>query len=366
MLLVGCATDNTAKPQPMSKLKNETTLKKGWVQNSLTASNAGSFAPNFVDGAIYVADADGDILKLDPSDGSVIKQYTVRGEGRLSSGIGVSGSSLFVTTENGFLVAIDKYTGKPSWRTQLPTISLETPQVARDIVVVRTNDAELLAYTAADGKPLWVYQKPIPPLTLRAVNTFAIIANEVVAVGMPGGKMSLINLLSGTAIWENYIAVPNGSTDLDKVTDIAMRPVINDKLMCVATYNGKIACLDPFSSNIIWQKPFSSSQGLTIDEQNVYAVSQDGVVYAFDKSNGAQIWFNDTMKYRSLSMPALLANGVLVVDSDGYVHMFNRNDGHEMARVSSSLNGGVSVPIPQDNSVFYQAANGNVMQIKNY
>lgn len=364
--LISCASDKSPKPQPMPNITNEVTLKKGWSQTRLDYLVPGSFEPTVFDNAIYVADVDGDILKLDPSDGSTIKSYTVGNEGSLSSAVGVSGSYLFVTTTKGFLIALDKTTGKTAWRVQLPTVSLEAPQVGRDIVVVRTNDAQLLAYNANDGKPLWVYQKPIPPLTLRAVHTFIIIANEVVAVGLPGGKLALINLYSGTPLWENYIAVPTGSTDLDKITDIDVRPVLSDKMLCAASYNGKIACIDAMSSNVLWQKPFSTSQGLTIDQQNVYAVSQDGIVYAFDRSSGTQIWFNDTMKYRKLSAPAILGNGVVVVDDDGYIHMFNRNDGHEMARTSSSLVGGVSDPLVLDNGVFYIAANGNLIQIKNY
>lgn len=365
--LISCASDNRPKPQPMPKITNEVTLKKGWTQSSMQSSLAGSFAPVLFDGTIFTADSEGDVFKIDPSDGSIIKDYSIYGEGNISSGVGVSGSNMFVTTDKGTLLAIDKGTGKIAWKAQLPTLSLEAPQVARDIVVVKTNDAEVLAYNANDGTPLWVYQKPIPPLTLRAINTFTIIGGEVVAVGLPGGKLALLNLFSGTPIWENYIAIPAGATDLDKMTDIAMRPEIGkDRIMCVATYNGKIACVDAMSSNVMWQKPFSSSQGVALDEQNLYAVSQDGVVYAFDKVSGTQVWFNDTMKYRHLSMPAILGNGVLSVDDEGNVHMFNRNDGHEMARISSSLVGGVSVPLVRDDGVFFQSANGNLVQIKNY
>ena len=49
---------------------------------------------------------------------------------------------------------------------------------------------------------------------------------------------------------------------------------------------------------------------------------------------------------------------MLVVDNDGYVHMFNRNDGQEMARISTSLSGGVSYPMVRDNGVVYQSAGG--------
>lgn len=362
--LASCATDNTPLPQPMPKIQNVETLNQGWVQNRPLAGNAGSFVPTGFDNAIFIADSGGYIYKLDSSDGTIITKFYIRRD--LSSGIGVSGSNVFVTTTDGYLLAVDKGTGNIQWQARLPTVSLEAPQAVSDLVLVRTNDAELLAFNVTDGTPVWVYQKPIPPLTLRVQNSFQIIGNEVVAIGLPGGKLALLNLHTGTPIWENYIAIPEGSTDLDKITDIAMRPILDNKTLCAASYNGKIACVDAISSNIMWQKKFSSAQGLVVDQQNLYAVSQDGIVYAFDKQTGSMIWQNNTLQYRKLGIPALLGKNPIVVDDEGYVHMFSSNDGLEIARINTLLEGGVSVPLIRDNGVIYQSANGYVIQLKNY
>ncbi len=338
-VLASCAT-NGPKPQPMPKIDNEVNLHTNWSQSRLSPSSSNTsngFVPILQDGSvIFAADAGNNIYKLDGADGSIIKNYDYPDDyGDFQSGVAVSAQNIFVTTTKGKLLAIDKVSGKINWSAQLPTLAIEEPQVSKEIVVVRTNDAQLLAFDANSGKTLWIFQKPIPPLTVRANKTFSIIAGEVVAAGLPGGKLTLLNLYSGTPIWENYVAIPAGSTDLDKLTDVTVRPVIDERLLCVATFNGKIACMDAFSSNIIWQKPFSTSQGIVIDQQNVYAISNDSIVYAFDKISGTQIWKNDSMQYRNLGAPALLGNGVISIDKDGYIHMFNRNDGHEMARIST-------------------------------
>ena len=352
--LVSCSTDNSPKPQPMPKIFTMAVLNQGWTQTAPMPSAAGSFVPTItVDSAIWTADSGGYIYKIDPSDGSLITKFYIRHD--LSSGVGVAGSLVFVTTMDGNLLAIDKGNGKVRWQASLPTVSLEAPQAAGDIVLVRTNDAELLAFNVSDGSPVWIYQKQIPPLTLRVNNSFQIIGNEVVAVGLPGGKLALLNLRTGAPI-----------TDLDKITDIGMRPLIDNKTLYVGTYNGKLAGLDAVSSSILWQKKFSTAYGLAVDEQNLYAISQDGIVYAFDKVTGAQVWQNDTLQYRNLSTPAILGNGVIVVDNDGYEHMFNRNNGQEIARVNTLLEGGVSYPLVRDNGIIYQSANGYIVQIKNY
>lgn len=362
--LISCASDNAPVPQPMPKIKSYDVIRQGWLQRNLDDSPAGSFTPAGFDNAVFTADSSGTIYKIDPTDGSIINSFYLREP--LSSGIGVSGGLIFVTTLDAHLLAVDKGNGKIKWKMRLPTLSLEAPQVGADLVIVRTNDAEVLAYNVNDGTPVWVYQKPSPPLTLRVTNTFQVIGNEVIAIGMPGGKLALVNLKTGVPIWENYVAIPEGATDLDKITDIGMRPVLDDKRLYVATYNGKIACIDAISSNILWEKKFSTSVGLTFDQQNIYAVSQDGVVYAFDKATGAQVWKNTSMQYRNLGMPAILGNGIIVVDNDGYIHFFNRNDGQETARLSSNMSGGISNPLVRDNGVIVQSANGMLELIKNY
>lgn len=359
--LISCASDDVPKPKPIPKIENIEKISTIWDVDALSSSNAASFIPIIDDNAIFTADSAGDIFRIDETDGTIISRFKLKR--KLSSGTATSSDSIFVTSMDGYLLSLDKVSGKIKWQVQLPTIAVEAPQVAGDIIVLRTNDSQLSAYNVNSGSLLWAYQRQNPPLTLRAYNTFQIVGKDVVLLGQPGGRMALLNLNNGTPIWENYVAIPEGATDLDKLTDVAMRPVVNDKEICVATYNGKIACLDAISSSIIWSKTFSSNYGVLVDEQNVYGISVDGVVYAFDKNTGATIWHNDILQYRYLSVPVFLGNNLLIVDSDGYINLLNRNDGKLLARVISNLKDGVSYPWSDGTKVFLQSGNGNLEKI---
>ena len=300
---------------------------------------------------------------MDATDGSIITKFITKRN--LTSGVAVSNTHIFVTTKDGYLLAVDRADGAIAWQASLPTISIEAPQVGGDIVIVKTNDGQVSAYDTYSGSLLWVYQRSAPTLTLEAVNSFQVIGKEVVAVGQAGGHLALLNLLNGTPIWETYVAIPEGATDLDKLTDVTTRPVLNDKTLCVATYNGKITCLDAISSNLIWSKKFSSYQGLIIDAKNVYAVSTDGVVVAFDKNTGSIVWKNDSLQYRSLSAPVFLNDNILVIDNEGYIHLFSNIDGTEVSRLSSSLYNGVAlVYTTTSNNVYAQSANGKIVNIQ--
>ena len=359
--LVSCSTTKGPEPKPIPKFANDKMVTVKWIDNDIATSPAYQFVPVLEENTLFTADGSGNLFRIDPTDGTVINYHRLsRG---LSSGTAVSSDSIFVTTDDGYLLSVSKATGNLKWQAQLPTISIEAPQVGGDVVVVKTNNAELLAYDVHTGKLLWVYQKHNPLLTLRANNTFQVVGREVVLFGQPNGRLALINLANGNTIWENYVAIPEGATDLDKLTDIAMRPVINDKLICVATFNGKITCLDAVSSNILWSKKFSSNSGIIIDEHHVYSISTDGIVYAFDKNSGSIVWKNDILQYRTLSVPVFLDNHILTIDNEGYISLLNTNDGKLVASLASNLRDGVSYPWSDGKKVFAQSANGYIAEI---
>ncbi|MBY0379549.1 MAG: PQQ-binding-like beta-propeller repeat protein, partial [Burkholderiales bacterium] len=273
VLLFGCATDNTLMPNPNLQIKSLETFAITWNISTLSKSFSGSFAPVMdQDNAIFTADSSGFIYKFDSSDGTTIFSFNIKH--KLSSGTAVSSDTIFVTTQDDYLLAIGKATHEVQWQVKLPTISIEAPQVVNDIIVVRTNDGSLLAYNTQTGALLWVFQRPIPTLTLRATSTFQVSsAGDILVYGQPGGRLSVINVLTGVSIWDSFVALPVGATDLDKLTDINMRPVINndDRTICVGTYNGRIGCVDAISSNTVWSKEFSTSVQLLVDKQNLYA-----------------------------------------------------------------------------------------------
>jgi outer membrane protein assembly factor BamB len=359
--LVSCSSTSGPEPKPLPKFANEKTLTLKWVDSYIATSPAYQFVPVVEDNTIWTSDVKGNLFRIDPVDGTVINHHKT--DRKLSSGTAVSSDSIFVTTDDAYLLSVSKATGNLKWQTQLPTISIEAPQVGGNVVVVRANNAELLAYDVHNGKLLWVYQKQNPLLTLRANNTFQVVGRDVVLFGQPNGRLALINLINGNTIWENFVAVPEGATDLDKLTDIAMRPVINDKLICVSTFNGKITCLDAVSSNILWSKKFSSSSGIIIDEQHVYSINTSGIVYAFDKNTGAIIWQNNILQERVLSAPVFLDGHILTIDSEGNINLLDAINGKLTASVKSNLRDGVSYPWSDGHKVFAQSANGYIAEI---
>jgi outer membrane protein assembly factor BamB len=325
MLALACSSLVQHNPAtPITAAQVRWTLK-------LAPSPLYSFTPVAVDDAIFAADSAGNIYKIDASDGSIISHFSTHTP--LMSGIAISNDSIFVTTATGYLRALNRATGVLLWQKKLSTISLEPPLIADKVVLVKSNDDTLVAYLISTGDIAWVYWQTHPTLSLRTVHTFAIFSNQVVAVGLPLSKLVLLNLITGLPIWDQSLVNIQGATDLEKISDISVYPQIHDKTICVAGYNAAIACIDALSGAIVWKKPFSTVANLAIDDNNLYALDQDSVLYALNIMHGTLVWRN--AHYHDLSAPIINGNDIIASDSAGIVHIFSNVDGNERSSVDS-------------------------------
>jgi len=63
----------------------------------------------------------------------------------------------------------------------------------------------------------------------------ALIEGMVLS-GIPGGKLMAINALTGDVQWEGVVAVPKGSTDLERVNDVVGSPAVVGPLLCAVAH----------------------------------------------------------------------------------------------------------------------------------
>jgi outer membrane protein assembly factor BamB len=366
IVLYGCATQNTPSPHDISLKKDKDTIHLKWLNSKLSASNIGSFVPTLdSDNSIYAIDSSGYIIKIDSTDGSIIDKFNINKE--VVSGMALSSDMLYITTSSAKLLAISKFKHQIEWEVQLSTLAIEPPQYSQNKVVVKTNDAVVSCYDAKNGNLIWVFQRPSPILTLHNTNTMELnTGGDVMLLGENNGKVALINLNTGIALFELAISIPNGATDIDKISDITSRPVLSDKTICANTYNGKLSCLNAVNGLLLWSQPFSSYTQIITDKQYLYAINNEGVVFAFDINTGVRVWANYELQYRTLYSPITLGDFVVMGDIEGHIYTIDKYSGKLVDMIETSLKGGLSYPIANNYRVVYQAGNGNIGAIYLY
>jgi outer membrane protein assembly factor BamB len=334
LALAGCSyipwyQDEAKKPAPLPEFSAQVTPKVAWSA-SVGKARDFRFVPK-VDGTrIIAAAADGTVTILDAENGSVVAR--VDAKRALSGGAWGEGDTLIVGTIKGQVVALDT-AGKEKWVAQVGGEVLAPAVLAGKNVIVRTADGRIFSLALADGKRQWVYQRATPSLLLRAEAGLHVTPTNVV-VGYPGGKLIALDLDDGKLTWEVTVSLPRGSTELERVADVAGVPVVEGGRICAAAFQGKVACFDIQSGNSVWSRDISSATGLAMDERNLYLSDDKDSVHALDRESGASRWKQDKLPRRKLSAPVVFDARVVVGDSLGYLHVLSRDNGAFVGRLA--------------------------------
>ena len=362
-LLSACSSLNpfsssSAKLAPLPELQNATPVTTLWTAR-IGAAGIYRFAPAVVDGQVIAAGHDGAVARF-AAGGET--RWRAKLDDRLTAGVGADGALAVVANERGEVIALDADTGEERWRGSVNAEVLAPPALARDFVVVRSSDNRLFGLDRTDGSVAWTYQRTTPPLTLR--NQSGMLVDENVAVtGFPGGKLAAFNLTNGGLIWELTVALPKGSTELERIADVVGEPVIYRQNLCAATFQGRVACFDISDGRMVWSRPISSSDGISRDARQVYVTESDDAVSALDAFSGASMWRQSQLENRQLSAPLATPGGVVVADGKGYALWLSLNTGAFIARAQTDGSAISVAPRMIGDDVLLQTHDGGIFVV---
>jgi outer membrane protein assembly factor BamB len=345
------------KALALPSLAAEERLSLAW-KSGIGGAGEYSYVPAVVGGAVFVAARNGDVTRVE--NGAQIWRTSIGQV--ISGGVGSDGTLVVVGTPKSDVVALDAKSGKELWRARAGSEVLSAPALGDGMVVVRSGDSRIVAFDAADGKRRWIYQRATPPLSLRS-SVGVRMADGKVFAGFPGGKLAALSSSAGSVVWEATVALPKGTTELERVTDVTSEPVVVNGIVCSVAYQGKLACFEVGNGNAIWSRDVSSSLGIDADSRYVYVTDEDGVIDALDRSSGASIWRQDQLKSRGVGRPLVLGERIAVADASGYVHLLRRTDGALMARIQTDSSGIRAPLIGSGNKLIAQSIDGGVFAI---
>jgi outer membrane protein assembly factor BamB len=160
------------------------------------------------------------------------------------------------------------------------------------------------------------------------------------------------------------VALPRGTTELERVADVVGVPVLDGSHVCAVAYQGRAACFDSQSGTTVWARDMSSIAGMDTDSRAAYVTDDKNAVVALDKSTGASLWRQDKLAGRGVTAPLAFGRYVIVGDMEGYVHLLAREDGAFAGRIATDGSAIGAPPIALDNNSFLvQTRNGGVFAI---
>jgi outer membrane protein assembly factor BamB len=363
LTVAGCSVftgdDGRNDPAPLTTYTPGLSAQIGW-KAAIGSGGGIGFAPIVVRDTVYAAAGDGSVAKFDLNSGAVL--WRVKLEKKLAAGTGSDGTTTAVVDEDGTVIALDEG-GRVKWRSKASSEVIVPPVVGFGVVIVRSGDYRIQAFNAENGERIWSVQRPGPALSLRAPARLTMIEGMVLS-GIPGGKLVAINAISGDVQWEGVVAIPMGSTDLERVNDVVGSPVVIGPMLCAVAHQGRIICFDiATGGRPVWNKTFSSNVGMTVDGRHAYAPNTRDVISAFALQDGTLAWKQEALRHRRVTSPAAVGSAVAVGDYDGFVHFMAPDDGRLLARISVG-GGAIRAPLlATTQGVLVQTGDGSLIMI---
>lgn len=375
VLLAGCSSEqDTIVMSPLPEVTSQFTPETVWDKS--VGDGIGKYyshlSPAWEGSSVYAADRNGLVKALDADSGVEIWSVNLAEKtgflsanipAMLSGGLTVSGEHVYVGTERGTLIALNANDGEIAWTANAGGEVLSRPEVSDGLALVHTGNGLLQAFDTASGEQRWSLNLDTPSLSVRGESAPAV-AMGAAFVGGDNGRVSAVMLGQGQIIWQQRISQTTGTTEISRLNDVDMTPVVADGRVYAIAYNGNLVAMDMRSGQILWKRDFGSVNELVLDGESLYVVDQNDNIYGLRAADGVTMWSQDKLLHRNLSAPELF-NGYLVVgDGEGYLHWLDTSNGQFVAQNKLNSSGILSRPSIAGDKLMVQARDGRLYLLR--
>ncbi|CUA86545.1 outer membrane protein assembly factor BamB [Pseudidiomarina woesei] len=281
---------------------------------------------------------------------------------RIAGGLTAERGVVYLGSENGDVVALDVADGNVKWHSQVGIEILADPAVGSGVVVVKGSSGDVVALNLETGAEQWRYGTESPALTLRGTAA-PIIAQGGVFIGTATGKVVVVIAENGQPAWETRLAVPSGSTELQRIVDVDSKPVLFGGVLYNVAYNGSLVAVDVRNGNTIWKREYSSFQNLTLAEGRLFLTDASDTVSALNLDGGIELWSNTDYNGRLLTAPVQFGDYIVVGDSMGYLHFLDILNGRTVGRLDVGEEV-YTAPVVEGDTLYLQARDGSLLAVR--
>ena len=322
---------------------------------------------------IYAADGYGVVQARDRFTGKRVWQTEIGDVGRsfnpfdrrdpsfVTGAVGLAQGLVLIGTTHGEVVALSAADGNEVWRADLGAEVLAAPVGGEDLIFVLTEDGRLLALERGDGAVRWIFENPVPVLTLRGTST-PVFADGLVYAGFASGMVVAIRAKTGEPVWQQRVMLPEGRSELERIVDIDSTPVVSGNVLFVVSYQGRLKAFRANDGTPVWERETSSSLDLAAGFREVFVVDASDNVLAYDQQSAEERWKQEGLARRQLSSPAVVDSYLVVADADGYLHVLAQADGRFVGRRKVDGDGVRSPIVVSDDGLIYVLGNSGSLR----
>ncbi|RQW78189.1 MAG: outer membrane protein assembly factor BamB, partial [Methylococcus sp.] len=136
-------------------------------------------------------------------------------------------------------------------------------------------------------------------------------------------------------------------------------PLVRDETVYVSGFQGGVTAVNLRDGDIQWrQNSVWSSHGMAIGRRSLFISDANSDVWQLDLRTGGDLWKQDALHQRRLTMPALIRNRLVLGDFEGYLHALSADDGSLVGRLQLDDEPIRAAPVVHNDTLFVYTAGG--------
>ena len=346
-------TDKISAPFHQSTLIWSKKMSSGSVHQHLLLT------PTLFKNLIVTVGDDGKISAAIDSNGQY--QWSTQSWEPVTTSIVSGSNSVFAGTDGGRLLAYSPNEKKIIFKKQLSSTVLAAPVVDDKNVYVKTLDDHLYAFEQHNGHVLWAYSRAAPSLTNHQSSS-PVIAGDKLVAGLASGRVVALTLAKGSVIWDQALAYAEGDSDIARMVDIDVDPVVGDARVFAVNIKGHLGVLRLDDGHELWSQEEGPVKGLAYAQQTLYLTKANGEVVALNPEFGTVKWHNDAYKGEQLTAPVIVGNDLVIANNDGKIYWLQQADGKQVNQLSIG-NTVIAKPLLGTDAIYVQTLSGRVAKI---
>ena len=289
-------------------------------------------APVVGAGKLFVVDTQGVVHAFNADTGAHDWSYQMKVPKQIEAsafGGGVSYSDGRAYADNGVgeVVALDAKTGAPIWTVKPGGPLRGAPTLAFGAVYVISQDNQIYALNAADGKVLWN-----EAASQGQTNVFGVAApaagQGTVIAGYSSGELAAYRYENGRELWLDALARTSISTEVGALTDVDADPIIDNGRVYALGQGGRMAAYELVTGQRIWELNLAGISTPAVAGEWIFVLTDDARLITIARNNGKVRWLTQLQEWKNAKKrknrifwtgPVLAGNRLWVVSSRGRV-----------------------------------------------
>jgi outer membrane protein assembly factor BamB len=378
---IPAAEVNTSWAQPggnerkaMGHLALGTALGRAWSVSIAGGSKKVRLAaaPVVANDTVYVMDTAATVHAFAASTGAERWKTSlgVKGDGNDSvfgGGVSFDGGHLFATNGVGDVAALDAGTGSVLWKVRPSGPIRGAPTVANGQIYVITQDNQIYALNAEDGKTVWNQAGSLENSGIFGAAAPSVAQGTVVA-GFSSGELTAYRYENGRAVWQDALSRTSMSTAVASLSDIDADPVIADGKVYAIGQGGRMVALDIVTGQRLWELNIGGISTPWIAGDWLFVVTDQAQLLCIARASGKVRWISQLPHWRkpkkkdkliSWTGPVLAGDRLLLANTQGGIVNVRVADG----KVGTSVNAGNAIylpPVVANNTLYILDSDGRL------